>query len=280
MNEQSPELDALLAADAADWSRVAERFHQEFSRLTGRMIDALLDAAGVGANSVVLDVGCGPGEAAAWAAQRGARVTGIDVAEGMVRLAARLHPGIPFVLAAVEKLPFEDGIFDAAIGNFVVLHFARPEQAAAELARVLKPGGRLALTTWDAQSESRVPWIVRDAMERAGVPPPGSASDEDSPFRFAADAEFRRLLERAGFADVSVTTLRFDYELEDPGEFWDAILNATATTGPFILGQPSNVQQRIRSEYNRLITAYSTGGHVRLPASVKLASGHRPSPKT
>ena len=78
-------------------------------------MEPLLDAAGVTAGMRVLDVGCGLGDLAAAAAARGAVATGTDLAEGMVEAARGRHPGLEFVLADGEALPFEDGAFDATL---------------------------------------------------------------------------------------------------------------------------------------------------------------------
>ena len=59
----------------------------------------------------------------------------MDVAQAMVALARRLHPDVDFRQADAHALPFEDSSFDAVVGNFVILHLGRPEQAAAEFVR-------------------------------------------------------------------------------------------------------------------------------------------------
>jgi len=110
----------------------------------------------VGPGARVLDVATGPGYVAARAAARGAAAVGVDIAAAMVSLAARRHPELEFRQGDAEALPFADASFDAVLGNFVMLHLGRPEQAAAEFARVLAPGGRLALTVWDLPQRSRL----------------------------------------------------------------------------------------------------------------------------
>src|SRR5664279_4956047 len=80
----------------------------------------------------------------------------MDLAEGMVSLAARLHPDLEFRRGDAEALPFPDELFDAVVGNFVLLHLGRPERAVSEFVRVLGPGGRVALTVWDLPERTRV----------------------------------------------------------------------------------------------------------------------------
>lgn len=105
---------------------------------------------------LVLDVGCGSGNAALAAARAGPRVTGIDLAPGRIaeaRAAAR-DAGLPvqFEVGDAEALPFADGEFSAALSLFGVVFAARPGRAAAELLRVTARGGVLALTAWTPDS--------------------------------------------------------------------------------------------------------------------------------
>ena len=97
------------------------------------MIEPLLDAARIVPGSRVLDVGTGPGDLAAAAMARGATVVGIDVANEMVALARRAHRDIEFRQADAERLPFEDGSFDALVGNFVILHLGQREETLSRI---------------------------------------------------------------------------------------------------------------------------------------------------
>ena len=80
-------------------------------------------------------------------------------------------------------------LLDAVVANFFILHVGRPEQAAAELAGLLAPGGRLALSTWDAPERARLPGVFVDAVARARLRPhipPGPSF-----FHFSDEGEFR-----------------------------------------------------------------------------------------
>ncbi len=114
----------------------------------GRGADARLvaDLAGVGAGDHVLDIGCGPGTAARRAARRSARVTGVDPAEPMLRLArllTRLRPSgdLRWVRAGAESLPLPDGDVTACWSIASVHHWTDLDASLAEVRRVLAPGG-------------------------------------------------------------------------------------------------------------------------------------------
>ncbi len=93
----------------------------------------------------VLEVGCGPGEAAAAIAASGAGVVALDISERMVELARAR--GVDARVGDAQELPFEDASFDCALAAWMLYHVPEPERAVAELARVLRPGGRLVAVT-------------------------------------------------------------------------------------------------------------------------------------
>ena len=102
--------DAFRDFERAAHSRKAESYHGQFSAVTDHAIRPLLDAAKVGGGTRLLDVAAGPGHLAGTAAQRGARVTGVDLAPAMVALASKLHPDVTFREASADRLPFPDFI--------------------------------------------------------------------------------------------------------------------------------------------------------------------------
>jgi SAM-dependent methyltransferase len=117
--------------------------------------DALAHAAqrlNARAGERILDVATGTGWSARNVARTGAAVTGVDISEELLaaarELSAEVRPPVQFRQADAERLPFDDGTFDGVISTFGVMFAFDQAQAAAELARVCRPGGRLALTTW------------------------------------------------------------------------------------------------------------------------------------
>jgi 2-polyprenyl-3-methyl-5-hydroxy-6-metoxy-1,4-benzoquinol methylase len=99
----------LWGARAGDWAEVQEPAQSE-------LYPPILDAAGVGAGTMLLDVGCGSGVAAGTARRRGAVVSGIDAALPLVELARARVTGSEFRVGELEALPYEDGSFDVVTG--------------------------------------------------------------------------------------------------------------------------------------------------------------------
>jgi ubiquinone/menaquinone biosynthesis C-methylase UbiE len=136
--------DPFAEFERAGWeSGRASPYHRGLGAMTSRPIPALLDAAAVGAGSAVLDVATGPGYAAALAAERGAKVMAVDLSREMIDLAAALHPEIEFRQADANALPFEDATFDAVVSNLLMPHVSDLPAVVRELARVVRPGGRV-----------------------------------------------------------------------------------------------------------------------------------------
>jgi SAM-dependent methyltransferase len=267
--------DAFNAFEAAGWEERAGGYHGFFGPITSRVVEPLLDAAEVGPGTRVLDVASGPGYVAASCLARGATVVGLDVAHEMVALAGRLHPGIEFVQGDVERLPFDGGSFDAVVGSFLILHLGRPEQAARELARVLAPGGRLALSTWDLPEYARVFGVFLDAVAEAGAGAPADVPAGPPFFRFSEDRELAGLLARVGLTDVLVRTISFTHRVSDPDELWDGFLGGTVRTRVLVLGQPKPVQRRIRAAFDRIVAEHAVDGGLELPVAAKVGSGRK-----
>jgi ubiquinone/menaquinone biosynthesis C-methylase UbiE len=112
----------------------------------------VVEAAEVQRGDRVLDVACGTGNAALRAAQRGAEVTGLDIVPDLLaqgeRLAQQEGLSVTWVEGDAEELPFADGSFDAVLSIFGCMFAPDHQRTADEIARVLAPGGRIALASW------------------------------------------------------------------------------------------------------------------------------------
>ena len=262
--------------EAAGWEFVASRYEHLWSPITCQAIDALLDSARVEGGMRVLDVGTGAGDAAAKAAQRGADATGVDVASAMVEIARQRYPAATFVRASVTELPFADESFEAAVGNLVIQHVGEPDRAARELVRVLVPGGRVALSTWDMPERSPFFAALLGAITDAGVPAPSEIPPGPSFFQFADDTAFGALLIGAGFAGVEIGTVSIDFPLRSANELILALAEGTVRTGALLRAADGTQHRLIQDSLEERLAPLRRGDRYVVPASVKIASGQNP----
>ena len=136
----------------------------------------LVEAAGIGPGMKVLDVAAGTGNASLPAAKVGARVTASDLTPELLEAgrerAAADQLELEWVTADAEDLPFEDGSFDVVMSAIGVMFAPFHERSAAELVRVTRPGGKIALMSWTP--EGMIGGLFRTMGPFMPPPPPGA----------------------------------------------------------------------------------------------------------
>ena len=168
----------MESADAAGWSAVADEWAALWAPTARPAWAAVVDAAGIGAGMRVLDVGCGSGEFLAVLSGVGAEAAGVDPSAGMLRVARRRNPTVDLRTGSVERLPWPDGSFDA-VTAFNALQFADdPAAAVTELARVLRPGGAVAVANWAEGARNEL-----EVVEAAVAAADGEELRPDGPLR-------------------------------------------------------------------------------------------------
>jgi SAM-dependent methyltransferase len=175
--------------------------------LFGAWAPKLADAAALAEGDRVLDIACGTGVVAREAIRRcGATgsVAGLDLGAGMIAVARRLAPGVDFREGNALALPWPDAEFDAVVCQFGLMFFGDRERAVGEMARVLRPGGRLAVAVW-AAIEANTAYAAQAALvERiAGA---AAAQPLRSPYALADTVELSRLLASQGLSSIEIVT--------------------------------------------------------------------------
>ena len=131
---------AAWGSGGAGYDRVSETIADALDHVVGRVAPQ--------PGEKCLDVATVTGWGARRLKARGANVTGVDIGAGVIEAAKKLAPDIDFRVGDAEELAFPVGSFDVVTSTFGVMFVARPEDAARELARVCRKGGRLRICTW------------------------------------------------------------------------------------------------------------------------------------
>lgn len=169
--------------------------------------EPMIEAAGVAEGAHVLDVACGSGVLARQALLRAGpngRVVGVDPAPGMLAAAEEVEPAIEWVRDSAEALEFDDGTFDCVTSQFGMMFFQDRPKAAAEMARVMRPEGRLAIAVWDAIDNNPAYGAVIDLLDAEVSQAAGDALR--LPYCLGDPADVTSALEQAGLSAIAVET--------------------------------------------------------------------------
>jgi SAM-dependent methyltransferase len=260
--------DAFKAFETGAWHDRASTYDLVIGAVTARVGEVLLDAVAAGPGTRLLDVGCGPGTITAAAAARGAHAVGVDLAAGMLALGRARHPHLELLEADAEALPFPDDAFDALVGGFVLNHLPAVEAAVAEAARVLAPGGRMAVAVWDRPDRNRLLGELTAAVDDAGVAVRGGLPDGPDPYRLSEPADMQALLGACGAADARARSLVLVHEADSLQELWDGLLGGTARISTVLAGLPEAARARLREAFAARVAP--AGGAVALEAAVTI----------
>lgn len=158
--------------------------------------DHLTRTVEIAAGERVLDVACGTGNAAIPAAQAGGEVVGLDLTPELLDVAQKRADAVgvevDLQVGDAEGLPFEDASFDVVLSTFGCMFAPRHEVVAGELARVLRPGGRLGIVSWTPEG------AIGDFFSTAGPHMPPPSSFVDPPLAWGQERYVQELFEGSG----------------------------------------------------------------------------------
>jgi SAM-dependent methyltransferase len=272
------------AAQAEYWGSAAG--HQWIARealldtMMAGVLDRVLAHAAPQPGMRVLDIGCGTGASTLAAAQRcgpSGHATGVDIAAQLLdraraRAAAAAVSNVSFVLADAQTHDFATGSADMIISRFGVMFFDDPVAAFANMARALKPGGRMVFAAW--APIARVPWFripVAAAIARLGKPAP-SEPHAAGPMAFQDPDRVCAILEQAGLTQVRCITESIT--LTPPGTA-EQVMTFATEVGPAarIIAEHAASAADIKAIEAEVIAGFApfqTDQGLRLPVDVHL----------
>jgi enediyne biosynthesis protein CalE5 len=284
--QQPDERDTLRARLAGMWAAVAAGWaqHADYADERGAQSgQRMLELADVRAGDRVLELACGPGGLGLAAAERvgpGGEVVMSDVAAEMTAIAAARARarGLANVSARsidLERIAEPDASYDVVLCREGLMFALEPARAVGEIARVLRPGGRVAVAVWGPRE--RNPWLglVMDAVGAqtgAPVPPPGV------PGAFAlGDADqLRQLLGDAGLADVQVGELAVPLRAASFDEWWTRTSALAGPLSAILAAMPEAGARALRKRAREATRAYETAsGGLDFPGVTLIAAGRR-----
>jgi SAM-dependent methyltransferase len=270
------------AAQIEFWNSAATRAwadqYPRMDRAVAALTNELLDLAAPQPGERVLDIGCGPGTTVLELAKHvgpGGHVLGADVSEPSVarareRIAAAGLRYAEVIIADASVHPFSPASFELALSRFGVMFFSDPVAAFANVRRAMKPGGRLALAVFRPASEKLWPTAPLEAVRHLLPPVPTPGPEEPGPFSWADPVRVHRILEGAGFSEVSLTPLDPVIQLAGPTGEAEAADFVTAL-GPLVRVLPSlSAAQRedVRVTLEVYFKGHATSQGVVLPAAI------------
>jgi SAM-dependent methyltransferase len=262
---------------AAGWRKWSELIDGVARGISERLVEM----AGVEPGSRVLDVAAGYGEpslTAARAAGPEGSVVATDISAEMIafgreRAVAAGLENIEFVESDAAGLEFPEGSFDAALSRWGIIFEPDGEAAAARIVSFLKPGARMAISSWGPPD--RVPFLaipMRTAMQRLEVPPPPPGTP--GPLSRPTPEALGGLLEAGGFSDVEVEEAEVTFEWQSPEDFTTFIKEIAPPINAIIDPHPQEVQDETWAAITDAIRqAAADDGTVRLPNLALLAAG-------
>ncbi len=253
----------------------AAGYDQSVGEMTRRILPALLRAARLAPGMRVLDIATGTGlaaEAAAEAVGPNGHVTAADISPAMIDKARERLGGLATVTLAVEDgqdLGLRDEGFDAVLCNMGLMYFPDPARGLSEFRRVLRPGGRAAVSVNTTPERSNVQRINLAIGRHA----PALAEAAARLFSLGDAARLRGLFEHAGFGGVEIAAETGRLAFPSFDAYFEPVERGGGSTGEAYIALPEEARRAVREEVRRDLG--DTGGPIEVEVEVRIASGRR-----
>lgn len=239
----------LWGKEARNWAEFQEPLHRP-------LWEAMIEAAGVGPGTRMLDAGCGGGGASLLAEVRGALVTGVDAADTMIKVARERIPNGDFRVGDLQELPFDDDTFDAVLAASSLQYTEDRVATLREFGRVCRPGGRIVVALWSTPDEVEYKAVFKAVRDSLPEPPPGKG-----PFELSEPGVLEDLIHEAGMtvADTGKAACPFEYESFD--HFW----RANTSAGPLQAALKAISEDTLKSEVRGSVKVFEKpDGNIRI----------------
>jgi SAM-dependent methyltransferase len=272
--EHSRDSKQFSAFELSGWDTNIRGYDSAFGAVARQTVGSMLDAARVTRGMRVLDVCCGPGMLVAGALERGAGAIGLDFATEAVELARKMVPKGNFQQGDAQAMPFPEASFDAVLCGYGLMHLPEPAAALREILRVLRPGGRTALSVWDAAGAGFS--LVYEAVRARGSMDVALPHGPDF-FQFGSPERMRAALSEAGFADAAAYSFRQDWHVANADRYIESILTGTVRARAVLAAQSGDAAVGVRAYIADYLTRFrASAGDLVVPMPAIIGSGARP----
>ncbi len=273
--ETSNDPRAFTDFEHQGWETTASGYDQHFTQLTRQSSSAVLDAANVRGGMRVLDVCTGPGVIAIPTVERGAEVTGIDFSAEVIRQARNNLPVAEFQEADAMALPFDANSFDAVVCGYGIIHVPDPQKALLEMYRVIKPGGRVAVSVWEHPKPGNGFGLLFASIKAHGdlnVPLPHGPDF----FQFSKNGRLAEALQNIGLSETSILSVEQTWELSDPMGIINAFMEGAVRARGLLMAQTESVREAIFEAVATGMEKFkSSNGHYQVPMPALVGSGKK-----
>lgn len=268
--------------DAAARTRVSDRWAEAAALWNTPITDALLSAAALTPDSVVLDLAAGSGDPALSVAERliGGIVIALDSSRtGLLQAnnhAKQLGLSAKFksVQADAHAIPLKPNCVDRITCRCGIMFFNDTGLVMSELLRVLKPAGRAAFLVWGSFEQPFLDATVAAVLRL--VPGAQMPTQALAMFRFASPGSLEGVLRAAGFCDIREKALTVARIWSgSPEELWAYQQEISILCHPLFHSIPSDSRSKVDAEVSALLSRFRSGGILSVPANVIVATGER-----
>ena len=265
-----------MSGNLAFRAEAAAEYDRAFAHVSSHFLPFVLRAARIAPGHRVLDVATGTGISAAAALDAvgpSGSVLATDISQEMVEKARKRLSQSPNGAVAVEDgqaLSFPEASFDAVICSLGLMFFPEPTRGLASFHRVLRPGGRAAVSVKVAPERSynfRINVVI--ARHK-----PGLADAVERLFALGDEGRLKSLFSEAGFVEFETCTEKHTFVLPSFEAYYGPFERGGASTGQLLATMPEAARQAVREEMRQALN--DTGGPITIDVEHRIASGRRP----